>query len=211
MSNIIIYGGTGQAIVDRPILEDAGHVVVAIFDDTLGIVSPFADIPVHPGRELAGYASGKNIYAVIAIGNPHGRERVDISCVAIGYGIYPIDCISKHSVVRCKLQFGAGAQIMDGAIIQPETLIGYQVIVNTRASIDHECIIGDGCEVGPGATLCGNVTMEKYSWVGAGATILPRITIGEGAIVGAGAVVTHDVSAYTVVVGCPARFARSIK
>jgi sugar O-acyltransferase (sialic acid O-acetyltransferase NeuD family) len=208
MSDVIIYGGTGQAIVDRPILEDAGHRIVAVFDDTPGIVSPFTDVPIYAGSELRGYSRGKELYAVIAIGNPHGREREKKSALVFEYAIFPVNCVSRYSVARCKIQFNVGAQIMDGAIIQPKTTIGYQVIINTGAIIDHECKIGDGCEVGPGATLCGLVTMEKYSWVGAGATVLPRLTIGEGAIVGAGAVVTRDVDPYTVVVGNPARFVR---
>lgn len=42
-------------------------------------------------------------------------------------------------------------------------------------------------------------------WIGYGALLLRGITIGRGALVGASAVVTSDVPAYTVVVGCTAR------
>jgi acetyltransferase-like isoleucine patch superfamily enzyme len=45
-------------------------------------------------------------------------------------------------------------------------------------------------------------------WIGAGAIILPEVKIGDGAIVGAGAVVTHDVPAYAIVVGVPAKILR---
>jgi acetyltransferase-like isoleucine patch superfamily enzyme len=45
-------------------------------------------------------------------------------------------------------------------------------------------------------------------WIGAGAIILPEVKIGDGAIIGAGAVVTHDVPAYAIVVGVPARILR---
>lgn len=54
------------------------------------------------------------------------------------------------------------------------------------------------------------IRFDDDSWVGAGAIILRGTTIGEGAIVGAGAVVTKDVPPYTVVVGNPARIARTI-
>lgn len=47
--------------------------------------------------------------------------------------------------------------------------------------------LGDGCDIG------------------AGATILPGVRIGRGAQVGAGSVVTRDVPAWTVVSGVPAR------
>lgn len=42
-------------------------------------------------------------------------------------------------------------------------------------------------------------------WIGGRAIVFPGVTIGEGSIVSAGAVVTADVSAYSVVVGNPAR------
>lgn len=46
------------------------------------------------------------------------------------------------------------------------------------------------------------------TWIGHGAIIMPNVTIGNGSIVGAGAVVTHDVPAYTVAAGVPAREVR---
>jgi tetrahydrodipicolinate N-succinyltransferase len=45
-------------------------------------------------------------------------------------------------------------------------------------------------------------------WIGAGAIILPEVKVGDGAIIGAGAVVTHDVPAYAMVVGIPAKILR---
>lgn len=42
-------------------------------------------------------------------------------------------------------------------------------------------------------------------WIGANVVLLPGIKINDGAILAAGAVVTHDVEAYTIVGGVPAR------
>ena len=100
---------------------------------------------------------------------------------------------------------------MAGAIIAPEAKLGRECIINTNASVDHECILGDGVEVGPGATLCGLVTVDVNGWICAGATILPRIKIGADAIVGGGAVVTKDVSAGQTVVGVPARPIKNVE
>mgnify|MGYP003438996805 CR=1 FL=1 len=83
--------------------------------------------------------------------------------------------------------------------------VGQACIVNHRASIDHECIVGDGVHLAPGATLCGCVTLHDNVMIGAGAVILPRLSIGENSIIGAGAVVTRDVPPNVVVVGNPAR------
>jgi acetyltransferase-like isoleucine patch superfamily enzyme len=45
-------------------------------------------------------------------------------------------------------------------------------------------------------------------WLGSGAIVLGGVQIGDGAIVGAGSVVTHDVPAFGVAVGNPARVIR---
>jgi acetyltransferase-like isoleucine patch superfamily enzyme len=49
------------------------------------------------------------------------------------------------------------------------------------------------------------VRIEHDVWVGTKATIARGVAIGEGAVVGANAVVTHDLPAYSVSVGVPAR------
>lgn len=49
------------------------------------------------------------------------------------------------------------------------------------------------------------------AWVGMNVTILKGVTIGEGAIIGACSVVTHDVPAWTVVAGNPARIVKYLK
>jgi len=53
------------------------------------------------------------------------------------------------------------------------------------------------------------VTLELGCDIGVGAIILPGVRVGRGALVGAGAVVTHDVPAYAIVAGVPARVMRS--
>jgi acetyltransferase-like isoleucine patch superfamily enzyme len=49
------------------------------------------------------------------------------------------------------------------------------------------------------------VVIDEDVWIAANAVILPGVRIGRGAIVAAGAVVTHDVAAFEIVGGVPAR------
>ncbi|MBI3893743.1 MAG: CatB-related O-acetyltransferase [Candidatus Wallbacteria bacterium] len=58
----------------------------------------------------------------------------------------------------------------------------------------------------PGAT--SKVSVGNDVWTGHNVNVMGGVTIGDGAIIGAGAVVTHDVPAYAIVGGVPAKLIR---
>lgn len=206
---VILYGGTGQAKVVRPIVEHYGSRVVAVFDDTPGLPSPFADVPILQGypafeKWIVGRDRSRLGFS-ITIGNPHGHVRVTLHERFVADGLAPVTLVHPTAFIDDDVEIGAGCQILAGAVVITEARIGRQCIINTRASVDHECVLEDGCEVAPGATLCGLVHMKEGAWVCAGATVLPRTVIGRRAIVGAGAVVRAHVADGSTVVGIPAR------
>lgn len=98
-----------------------------------------------------------------------------------------------------------GCQVMAGSILQCRVLLGENAVVNTRASIDHDCVIGAHSFIGPGAVLCGAVEVGQAAFLGAGCVVLPGVRVGSRAVVGAGAVVTRDVGDGVRVFGNPAR------
>ena len=53
------------------------------------------------------------------------------------------------------------------------------------------------------------ISIGHDTWIGHGAVIQPGVTIGNGAVIGSNAVVTHDVPAYAIAVGVPARVIKS--
>lgn len=56
----------------------------------------------------------------------------------------------------------------------------------------------------------GPVTIGNNVWLGEHVIILPNVTIGDGAIIGAGSVVTHDIPAYCVAIGSPAKVIKQL-
>lgn len=51
----------------------------------------------------------------------------------------------------------------------------------------------------------GGISIGDNVWIGDKVSILSGVTIGEGAIIGANSVVTHDIPAYSIAAGCPAK------
>jgi sugar O-acyltransferase (sialic acid O-acetyltransferase NeuD family) len=206
---VVLWGGTGQAKVVRPIIEHWGGRVVAVFDDTPGLASPFEDVAIHLGwtgfEAWLGANGARETGFCVAIGNPHGRVRLKLHERLEQAGLTCVNVVHPTAWIAANATVGIGAQILAGSIVGAEARLGRQCIINTRASVDHEDVLEDGVELAPGATLCGCVHVKTNGWICAGATVLPRITVGEDAIVGAGAVVTKDVAARTTVCGVPAQ------
>lgn len=74
-----------------------------------------------------------------------------------------------------------------------------------RCSVDHDCQLGDGVYISPGACLAGGVTVGDLSWLGLGAAIIQHVSIGENVTVGAGAVITKNIPGNITVVGIPGK------
>ncbi len=56
----------------------------------------------------------------------------------------------------------------------------------------------------------GDIIIGPGVWIGTNATVLGPCRIGENAAIAAGAVVLHDVAAFDLVAGVPARRLRAI-
>lgn len=102
------------------------------------------------------------------------------------------------------VDIGDGTCLAPHSIITTNTRIGKHCIVNIKASVSHDCLVGPFSNINPGATICGSVTLGQHSYIGAGSTIIEQITIGDNVIVGAGAVVIRDVPSNVTVAGVPA-------
>ena len=125
-----------------------------------------------------------------------------------------------------------GASVREEVEVGDKTIIGRLVTVENNVKIGRKCKIltaayipslsevEDFCFIAPGVRITNDnflgrtnerfkyhkgVFLKRGARIGANATILPGKIIGEDVLVAAGAVVTRDVPARKIVMGCPAK------
>ena len=94
---------------------------------------------------------------------------------------------------------------MPNAVVNSSAKIGKGTIINTCASVDHDCEIGDFVHIACGAHIAGTVVVGNGTWVGIGASVSNNLSICGEVKIGAGAVVVKDITEQGTYVGVPAR------
>lgn len=183
-----LYGASGHAKVIMDILKANEIEIDGLVDDNPAL------------NELLGYPVYHQRYdlspMIVSIGNNAVRKKiVENLSVEFGKTIHP------SAIVSPTVQIEEGTVVMQGAIIQACAKIGKHCIINTGASVDHECIIKDYVHISPHVTLCGNIHIGEGSWIAAGTVVLPGVKIGKWSVIGAGSVVTKDIPDGVLAVG----------
>jgi len=205
----LIWGSSGHAKVLLDMLEEIGAKVVALVDNDSNAKSIVKNVPVFHGieglqRYLTGVRNFSDLSAAVAIGGAKGKDRIEITALLKAYGVGVPTLRHSSCIASPSAKWGFGCHLFAGTVIAADVVIGDVCILNHNATVDHECILGNGVHIAPGSTLCGCVTVGDYTMIGAGSVILPRVKIGRNTIIGAGSVVTRDVGDDQIFIGNPA-------
>lgn len=211
----ILWGSAGHAKVLASLIALSGGRVVALFDNNPQAASVLPGVPLYIGKEgfahwIESEPERQGLCGLAAIGGMHGRDRLAVNECFRAHGVRVETVVHPQASVCVTASLGAGTQVLAQAVVAADVCIGEACIINHRAAVDHESVVGDGVHLAPGATLCGCVKIGNNVMIGAGAVVLPRVTIGENTVVGAGTVVTRNLPAGVVAVGNPARIVRNI-
>ncbi len=194
---IVLLGAGGHARVVADAWRAAGGkpiVGIVIPEDA---VLPDTPIPhswvktdsVFLGEDPARYLLLNGIGLV-----PGRRTRIMLAARYRAAGFHFAAVIHPAAVIASDCRIAGGAQIMAAAVLQTGAIVEEDAIVNTGVRVDHDCIIGSGAHIAPGAILCGNVKIGRAAFVGAGAVVLPGVRVGDGALVPAGLVLQKDLA-----------------
>lgn len=192
---IIGAGGHAKVIVDI-ILANQGQIS-GVWDEN-PVADFFLDHPIL--GNLKAYADLKNDQFIIAIGNNKVRKQIASQLLQS-----TIKAIHPSSYVATSVKMGNGSVCMANSSVNIASIIGEHVIINTNASVDHDCKIANFVHISPQVGLAGNVEVGEGTHIGIGACVIQGVKIGKWATIGAGAVILKDVPDYAVVVGNPGK------
>lgn len=113
---------------------------------------------------------------------PYSVERLRAAGVTVGDNVY---CGSR----RIDLDHGFLIKIGDDVVLSDCRILCHDA--STKRPLGYSRV--------------GRVIIGNHVYVGADAIIMPGVKIGDYSIIGAGAIVTKDVPAHSVAVGCPAK------
>lgn len=104
---------------------------------------------------------------------------------------------------NCKI--GQGTVIDEGVHIDPNVIIGNDCLIQAKAVIGHDSIIGNYVRIDSFCALVGGTIVKDRAAIYTHAMINHRVTVGEDSTVGACSFVIKNVKPETTVFGVPAR------
>lgn len=208
---IVVIGGGGHAKVITSMLKRAGIFEPVGFTDPEE-KPPLLGIPYLGTDEILPEIFSKGVnQAVIGLGQiKSSRIRKKLVDMVDEIGFVTPAIIAPGAIINEEVSIGRGTVVMDGVVINSGTDIGEFSIINTNASLDHDCKIGSFTHIAPGVTFSGSVFAGDDVLVGTGASVIQELTIVSGTIVAAGSSLQKSVLKPGIYRGVPAKMIKPL-
>ena len=212
MANILIVGSSGHAASVIDIAEQIGSIrIIGLLDRFNTTGSRFHGYEILGGEEnIRELCSDRKIDGVaVAIGDNWGRSQSVATLQALAPDLQFVTLIHPSATVSPSAVVGRGTVVMAGAIVNANCRIGDFCILNTKASLDHDCVVEDFASLAPGVTSGGRVTVGMFSALCLGANVIHKCRIGQHTVLGAGSTLLSDLPDQVIAYGVPAKVVRN--
>jgi len=211
VERILVIGASGHAEIVLDSVEKEGRYQVAGLvddyrapgDELLGyrVLGPHRDIPRLMAEEgvIGGIVGIGDNWTRRCIWNDVRRAAPDFRFVLV---VHPSAQLARGTSI------GAGSLIMVGGILNAGARMGDNCVISTNSSLDHDSLMDDHASLSGKVATGGNVHIGSGTAIMLDVTIAHGVSIGEHTVVGAGSLVLHDLPAYCVAYGTPARVIR---
>ncbi len=206
-SRLVIFGVGAPLTIDLE--ESCARLGIEIAAGVRNVAGPsFASdaLTILGPEQLP--AALEELSVALPLFTPAHRLSALVDAIRLGFSRVET-VVDPTSAVARSATIGRGVYVNASCTIAGAATLGDFTLINRSVSIGHHTQLSDFVSIGPGAVLTGGIRVGRGAVIGAGAVILPELEIGADAMVGAGSVVTRSVPARSLVVGNPARVARS--
>ncbi len=211
MNKIVIIGASEHGKVVADVIEREGkYLLLGWIDSYKPAGGAFFNYPMLGAEDiLLDLWQRKEIAGgIIAIGDNWTRGRMAEKIRLLAPDFTFITAVHPSAQIGRGVSIGAGTVLMAGTIVNSDSRIGVHCILNTKSSLDHDCIMDDFSSLAPGVTTGGVVQIGAYSAISLGANIIHGKNIGAHTVIGAGALVRENILDHCVAYGVPARVIR---
>lgn len=199
--SIIGYSGHAYVVIDAAI--ESGLALQYYCNKSPVEYNPFGLEYLGFEKDLDFFNRTKEVSFVLGVGDNKIRSRIARTLLTNDKNL--VNVIHPSSSLSSYFTFGTGNFIGRQVLVNALSTIGSYCVLNTGCIVEHECKLGDGVHIAPGAVLAGNVQVGDETFIGANAVVRQGIKIGANSIIGAGAVVVRDIGDNQIVVGNPAK------
>ena len=209
MSGLLIAGAGGHGCVVAETAQAMGKWErIAFLDDRHeALAGGMLSLPVLGRLDQAESFRDRYADIVVAIGDSQPRSQWMQRFSAQGFDL-PV-LVHPTAWVSPSAGLAGGSVVFAQAAVGTRARVGGGCIINTGATVDHDCVLGECVHVCPGAHVGGDVQIGNQSWIGIGTSIVHCVRIGSCVMIGAGSVVISDVEDNVTVAGVPVKVIKS--
>lgn len=184
---ILGAGGHGKVIGEIALMNN--FKIIDFFDDNYLNIKDYS-FEIKGDINLFRKEHHKYNYWFVAIGNNQIRKNLILSLNHLIKNL--ANLFHPKSVISNYTEIENGVSVMANVVINPGSRIKRGSIINSSASIDHDCTIGEFVHIGPNTALSGNVSVGQNTLIGTGSSVHPGIKIGQNVKIGVGKSIFRD-------------------